>query len=86
MVSRICIHCGIEIEAGRAPVPDAWRCNFCHQWQDEATCPTCGQRTTLGRLKSYGVSEQKRVGEIVAAIMPDIVKLVRSKVAEGSKL
>lgn len=84
-ISRVCVHCGQEIEAHRKPLRDSWLCNFCHQWQDEALCPTCGQKTMRARLGGNFKPTGPLVGAVVAALMPDIVNLIRSKLAEASK-
>ncbi len=84
-ISRVCIHCGHEIEPHRKPLRAGWLCSFCHQWQDEAMCPTCGQKTMRARLGVNVKPTGDMVGAVVAAIMPDIVNLVRSKLAEESR-
>lgn len=45
-----CVHCGMPCNAGRKPLA-GWRCNYCRQWQDEARCPVCGQRTTRDQIR-----------------------------------
>jgi hypothetical protein len=82
-ISRVCVHCRQTCDPRRNLASDRWLCTFCNQWQDEAQCPTCGQRTTLGRLKSYSGSMKQQVAEVMVAIMPDIVNLVRSKLEEN---